>query len=72
MKFASPTGSSNQPLQDSIKIGFIFGTDSVAADLPVGDTLEIEALDQIVDRVLVWEVGFITQDQKGYAFQCGF
>ena len=49
-------GLRDQPLQYSIQIGLLFGTDAVAANLAVGYRFQLESFDELVHRELFWKV----------------
>ena len=64
-------GSSDEPVQHRIKVRLFLGTDPIAAHLAVRDGLEIHRVDQLVDRQLVGEVGFVSQYQQRDSVQRG-
>jgi hypothetical protein len=43
-------GTSNEPLQNCIQIRLFFRTYAIAAHFTMGDALQIQRLDQLVDR----------------------
>ena len=54
----------DQPFQDSVEIGFLFGADSITADLSVGDRLHVQSFDQLVHGKFVRQVGLVAQDKQ--------
>jgi len=62
--FASVGRLVNQPFQDSIEIGLLLGTDSIAADFAMGNGLHVQCLDDVVHGKLVRQIGLITQDEQ--------
>lgn len=61
----------DEPLEDSIEVGFFFGTDCVTADFAVKDGRKLQRLDELVRRELLRQVGFIPQHKKRDAVQDG-
>lgn len=58
----------NEPLEHSVKVGLFFRTDAVAGHFAMRHLLQLERFDQIVDRTMILQVGFIAKDQQWYAF----
>lgn len=54
----------NKPLQDSIQIGFLFRAYTIAAHFTMGNALQIQRIDQLVDRHLLLEIRFVAQDEQ--------
>lgn len=57
-------GSRNEPLQNSIKIGFLFGTYAIAGYLTMGHALQIQGIDQLIHCEMAPKVRFVAQDEK--------
>ena len=57
-------GSRDEPLQNSIEIRFLFGTDAVAGYLAVGHALQVQGFDQLVHREMAAKIRLVTQDQE--------
>lgn len=54
--------ASDQPLQNSIEIGFFLRADAVAAHLPVRHCLQVQRVDELIHRKLVGKVRFVAED----------
>jgi hypothetical protein len=46
-------------LEDCVQVGLFLGANAIAADLAMGHRLELQSLDQLVDRKLVWQIGLV-------------
>ena len=57
-------GSRDEPLQNSIEIRFLFGTDAVAGYLAMGHALQVQGFDQLVHREMAAKIRLVTQDQE--------
>ena len=57
-------GSRDEPLQNSIEVGFFFSTDAIAGYLTMGHTLQVQRFDQLVHREVAAKIGLVTQDQE--------
>lgn len=58
-------------MQDSVKVGFFLGADTVAAYFAMGDGFQIHRLDDLIHRQLVWKIGLVSEDQEWDAIQRG-
>lgn len=54
----------DEPLENSIEVGFFFGTDCVTADFAVKDARKLQCLDELVGRKLLRQVRFVSQHKK--------
>lgn len=61
----------DEPLENSVEVGFFLGTDCVTADFAVKYARKLQRLDELVGRELVRQVGFISQHKKRDAVQDG-
>lgn len=61
----------DEPLENSIEVGFFFGTDCVTADFAMKYTRKVQRLDELVGRELFRQVGFVSQYKKWDAVQYG-
>jgi hypothetical protein len=68
---SSSTSSSNEPVQDSVKIGLFLGADTITAYFAMSDRFQIHRLDDLINRQLVWKIGLVPEDQEGDAMQRG-
>jgi hypothetical protein len=58
-------------VQDSVKIGFLLGANTITAYFAMGDRFQIHRLDDLINRQLVWKIGLVPEDQEGDAIQSG-
>lgn len=54
----------DEPLENSIEVGFFLGTNCVTADFAVKYARKVQRLDELVGRQLLRQVGFIPQHEK--------
>lgn len=64
-----PAGSFDQPLQYRVQVGLFLGAYAVAADFPVRNSLQIQRVDELVNRKLFWKVGLIAEHQERYSVE---
>jgi hypothetical protein len=49
-------------VQDSVKVRFFFGADTVTADLTMRDFFQIEDIDQFINGGVPSKIGLVTED----------
>lgn len=52
----SLAGPFDQPLQHGVEVGLLLGADSITADFTVGDRLEIQCLNEFINRQFLRQV----------------
>lgn len=68
---SSSVSSGNEPVEDSVKIGFLLGADTITAYFAMSDGFQIHGLDDLINRQLVWKIGLVPEDQERDTIQCG-
>lgn len=56
-------------MKDRIEIRFLFSADAITAHLSVRHGFEVKCVDQLIDGQLVGQIGLVSEDEKGDAFQ---
>jgi len=56
-------------LQYSVEVSLLLSADTVAANLPVGYSLQIQRFNELIDRELFWKVGLVAENQEWYTVE---
>ena len=54
----------DQPLQHSVQIGFLLGTDPVATGLATSESFEVHFVDELVYRQLSGKIGLVSKNEQ--------
>jgi hypothetical protein len=63
--------TSDEPLQHSVQVCLLFRAYAIAAYFTMGDALQIQSVNQLVNGHLLLEIRFVAEDQQGDTFQDG-
>lgn len=58
----------NEPAQDGIEIGLFFRADAITANFSMCDGIQIKGLNDVVGTCVVWQIGFVAQNQEWDTF----
>ncbi len=56
-------------MQYSVEVSLLLSADTVAANLPVGYSLQIQRFNELIDRELFWKVGLVAENQEWYTVE---
>lgn len=62
-------GTSDEPLEHCVQIGFFFSTDAIAADLAARHGTKVKSLDQLVDSQVIRQVRLVAENQERNTFK---